>query len=386
MNPKVRILISGDFYPGGRVQKKAVNTPEELFDTGITTLFHDSDLSVTNLECPLTRAGREHRIQKMGKHLKADPDSVNLLNYLGVSGVTLANNHIYDYGEQGLTDTLTVCKNNGIGTVGAGDTFEHATAIFYRTINGIRIAIINFAENEWANASPSRGGANPMDIVYNVRQIHEAKKHADIVLVVIHGGHELYRYPSPRMVNQYRFYAEQGASAIIGHHTHCVSGFEEHKGVPIFYSTGNFLFPSDTTFEGWYEGILISFTVDANLHLNWEIIPYHQCREELKVELLNSSEKESFLNKMNALNEVIADEIRLQEAFDEYYSLKQRELLAHLSTSAFFSNRYIRKAINKTGMERLFLRKQQIITMLNFFRCEAHRDVMFRIMNNFIRK
>ncbi|NQV01494.1 MAG: hypothetical protein HQ542_02530, partial [Bacteroidia bacterium] len=93
-----------------------------------------------------------------------------------------------------------------------------------------------------------------------------------------------------------------------------------------------------------------------------------------------------FLKDLNELNGVIADEARLQKAFDEHCSLKQKELLAHLSTSSFFSNRFLRKVINRTYMERLFLRKQQIVALLNFFRCEAHRDVMLKIMNNFIRK
>ena len=64
--------------------------------------------------------------------------------------------------------------------------------------------------------------------------------------MIVHGGHECYNLPSPRMQKQYLFYADQGADIVVGHHTHCISGYEVYKGVPIYYSLGNFCLPRIT--------------------------------------------------------------------------------------------------------------------------------------------
>ncbi len=73
---------------------------------------------------------------------------------------------------------------------------------------GLKIAILNFTENEWSSATKDKGGANPLDIIDNVRQIKTAKANHDKVICVIHGGHEHYNLPSPRMQKQNRFYAK----------------------------------------------------------------------------------------------------------------------------------------------------------------------------------
>ena len=106
----------------------------------------------------------------------------------------------------------------------------------------MNIFIFNFCENEWSIAESDNPGANPMDIIDNANQIKYARELADYVIVIVHGGHEYYNLPSPRMQKQYRFYADQGADIVVGHHTHCISGNEVYKGVPIYYSLGNFIF------------------------------------------------------------------------------------------------------------------------------------------------
>ena len=88
-----------------------------------------------------------------------------------------------------------------------------------------------------------------MDIIDNTNQIREAKASHDKVIVIVHGGHEYYNLLSPRMQKQYRFYADQGADIVVGHHTHCISGNEIHNGVPKYYSLGNFLFTGRSTIE-----------------------------------------------------------------------------------------------------------------------------------------
>ena len=126
----------------------------------------------------------------------------------------------------------------------------------------ITIAIINFCENEWSIAEEDSAGANPMDFIDNANQIREAKAVHD--KVIVHGGHEYYNLPSPRMQKQFRFYADQGADIVIGHHTHCISGNEVYNGVPIYYSLGNFLFTKNNTNEDWYTGLLLQVDIKSD--------------------------------------------------------------------------------------------------------------------------
>jgi poly-gamma-glutamate synthesis protein (capsule biosynthesis protein) len=198
-------------------------------------------------ECPLTLSS--NAIEKIGPNLKAHPDIANVLGAAGFG----ANNHIYDYGQQGLLDALKILKNSGLAYVGAGVDLKEAQEPFFTEIKGVRLSFINIGEIEFSSAGPGRGGANPMDLIDNFHQIQNAKRNADHVIVIIHGGHEYYHYPSPQTLKRYRFYAESGASVVIAHHTHCIGGYEVYKGVPIFYSLGNFhqgnMWPQDAILE-----------------------------------------------------------------------------------------------------------------------------------------
>src|SRR5690606_20141744 len=111
-----------------------------------------------------------------------------VLKILKVDLVTLGNNHILDYGEQGVVDTLNFCKKNNIKTIGAGMNLKEASEVFYLNTAEGKVAIVNFAENEWTSATTTSAGSNPMDFIDNTKQISMAKNNADFVIVIVHGG------------------------------------------------------------------------------------------------------------------------------------------------------------------------------------------------------
>ena len=380
----VNLNIVGDVFLGGRIESMLIRESENLFDKKILEFFSTSDLNIINLESPLTNAGKDKKINKTGPNLKASPETIKALKVLKVDLVTLANNHIYDYGQEGLSDTLKICMANDIDTVGAGQNLSEASQTYFKKIKNIKIGIVNFAENEWCNANENRGGANPMNIIENVRAIQKAKEVADIVLVVIHGGHELYHYPSPRMIDQYRFYAEQGASLIIGHHSHCVSGYEIHNKVPIFYSLGNFLFDSTIKFEGWYQGILLNIEINSDKEIEWKIIPFKQINST--IQLLKGDEKTVFENKIKSINKIIANPERIRDEFQSLIRMNSNYTLSIFSTSYFVNNRYFRAIVRRMNLEGLFLRKSQLKSILNYMRCEAHSDITSEVILNYINK
>src|SRR5690606_16683331 len=118
------------------------------------------------------------------------------------------------------------------------------------------------------------------DVIDNVRQIKREKQISDKVIVIVHGGHEYYNLPSPRMVKQYRFYAENGADLVVGHHTHCISGHETYNGVPIFYSLGNFLFTKPSRHQSWYNGLVLEIFVDKFQDIDVKIHPVRQRKDD----------------------------------------------------------------------------------------------------------
>lgn len=381
----ININIAGDLFLGRRVESPAENNPETLFDENIYNLFASSNFNIVNLESALTFADEKHKILKTGPNIKASPNTIGVLDLLKINLVTLANNHIYDYGEKGLSDTLDLCKKHNISTVGAGLTFGDASETFFKKIGNVMIGVVNITENEWSNANEFHGGANPMNIVANIRSLREAKKIADIVILIVHGGNEGFHYPSPRMVDQYHFYAEEGASIIIGHHSHCISGFEIYEKVPIFYGLGNFLFDAKTDFAGWFEGILLNIKINERKEISWKLYPYKQCKKCLKVEFPNDNEKLMIENKILAINEIIADPEKLKAKYTDLVKSQAKHILSIFSTSYILNYKYLRSAIRKLGLERFFIRRDQLKLILNSTRCESLKDVSLGVIENYLK-
>lgn len=367
----MKVLIGGDIYLGGSLEKASAENPESLFRE-LAALCSQVDISLVNLECPITNSVEP--IRKTGPNIKAAEASFAAIRYLNPTTVTLANNHILDFGITGLQDTLTICEKSNIDTVGAGMTLGQASKPYLKTVGDKTVAVVNFAENEWSSAEESHGGANPMNVVENVRQIHRARSVSDYVVVIVHGGHEHYAYPSPRMVNQYRFYAEQGASAVVGHHAHCVSGYEVYKEVPICYNIGNLLFDSTTKDANWFEGMLVE--LELNDTVKFRLIPYNQSKAGRPgVRFMKGDEEEAFFKKIERLSKSIHNgelEKKWSEFVRQEYLVRRRQVLS--KTSKFY------RLLAKLKLIEPFLNKRQSRLILNLMRCEAHRDVSIAVM------
>lgn len=376
----MKILIAGDLVL--HRQYTASNLSSDVLD-----LFRESDLNIVNLEAPVTTSSA--KITKTGPHLKADyQGTVNVVEALRLHVATLANNHILDYDQQGVIDTLEFCKEMGIQSVGAGKNLDQAEETLYIDSAEGRIAIVNFSENEWASATKSTAGANPMSTIDNHKQIKEAKKASDLVIVIVHGGNEYNIYPSPRMSKLYRFYVESGADMVIGHHTHCIGGYEIYQKKPIFYSLGNFLFTSSTQkSESWYSGLVVK----AEIHkkgeiLDFDIIPTIQEKDSFSLDLAKSEEKEKILEAIKDINEVINDEDALQEKWLDFVENKRGGYMKALSPIAGFSSSYLRAFFYRTGIYKWFLNKKYASEMVNRMRCEAHHDVVKDMFKKYINK
>lgn len=370
-----KILIAGDLVISKPYSSSSI-------DPALTQLFKQSDLNIVNLEAPTTSS--TSAILKTGPSIKADIQSTkDVLKHLNVSIATLANNHILDYDEKGIIDTVKLCHDLGVKTIGAGKNLQEAkNPIFIETIEGV-IAILNFAENEWSAATDDSAGFNPLEIIDNIHQIKTVKERADFVFIIIHGGHEYYNLPSPRMQKQYRFYAEHGADLVVGHHTHCLNGFEIHKGVSIYYSLGNFIFTHNSNNEDWYLGLILEISLkEGKLFTNLQ--PVKQEKENFELKLLQNEEKNNVLERVISYNEIILDNSKLNKEWENFSQKMYKDYIDMLSPISYIQNRYVSGVLRRLPFNGL--NKKGLALILNLMRCEAHADLSKEVINKYLNK
>jgi len=372
----VDLLIAGDFCPNDRVAR--LIEQEEYSDIlgEIKPIIAQMDYSLINLECPIVEYPIKPK-EKQGPNLKASQLAIKLIKYANFKCVTLANNHFLDYGDEGVSNTLNVLRYEHLDFVGGGENLLRASSILYKDINGKKLAFINCCEHEFSIATEHSAGANPLNPIQQYYEIVEAKNKADYVIIVVHGGHEYFQLPSPRMQEIYRFFVDIGADAVINHHQHCYSGYEVYKEKPIFYGLGNFCFDKNTQRNSiWNEGYLVKLVLDDKIH--FKLYPYIQCNDTPNVVLMKKEHIDNFYSSISYLNEVIADSCRLK--LEHKHWMKEREDNLKLVLSPY-SNRWFRIMASR-GLLPMFLSKKRKLSLFNFIYCESHRDRIIYLLND----
>ncbi len=367
----ITVTVAGDFCPQARVVKLVEGGNFEGVFDDVKSILKDVDYAVVNFECPVV-LGEKSPVMTGGKNLHCSNKAVDALKYIGFQMVTLANNHFYDFGERGVRDTINSCNKRGIDTVGGGVNLQEAQKYSVKKIKNKTVAFVNFCETEFSIATDITGGANPLNPVGNYYQITEAKKSADYVIVIIHGGHEYCQYPSPRMKQTYRYFVDIGADAVLNHHQHCYSGYEIYKNKPIFYGLGNFCFDNQKRNKSWYEGYMVS--LHFNGKVDFQLHPYTQCSYETEpsITFMDKNVKDSFFENIDAINTVIANDDLLQNKFHENVN-KMRDLI--LLAFEPYSNRYMRSLRLRKWIPSVISNRKKVI-MWNVITCESHRDIV----------
>ena len=365
----MRILVAGDFVPRHRVSSQIEAGDFKCLEE-VRPIIQAVDYAIVNFESPIV-LHKANPIDKTGPSLKCTKEAMDCIAYTGFNCVTLANNHFRDYGNEGVRDTIETCIEKGLDYVGGGKTRGEAEKTLYKNICGKIMAIINVCENEWSIASGNKGGANPLNIVNVCHSIKQAKQKADYILVIVHGGTELYNLPTPRMKETYRFFIENGADAVVNHHQHCYSGYEIYQGKPIFYGLGNFCFDKNTNNidELWEKGFLLE--LDLEDVIGFRLYPYIQCAvNKPGVQILKDNNE--FYASIERLNQIINDDAQLQFHFEQMASkgfLIAKSLLVPYSSKIsvwLFSKGLLPSFINSTRLKKLRANIQ----------CEAHKDVL----------
>ncbi|WP_252312465.1 CapA family protein [Sinobaca sp. H24] len=228
--------------------------------------FEKADYSMVNLESTITE--RETKTDGQLFWIKSRLESLDALKAAHVDMVNLGNNHMMDYGEQGLLDTIDALETKEIAYIGAGRSSEEAYEAEIVEINGSTVAFLSFTrffpDFSWT-AQPGKPGVTngyDLDHVIETIQAHEKAVDADHLVVNFHWGVEKTSAPAAYQ-HEYveRIVDETGTDAIVGAHPHWLQGFEFYDGVPIAYSLGNFLFPDYVSGHSAETGVLhLTFT------------------------------------------------------------------------------------------------------------------------------
>lgn len=375
----MKIVIAGDYCPKDRVAELIDSNRYENIFSDVTEIIAQADFRILNFECPIVN-GECRPIEKNGPCLKTTKNSLKPIVDAGFNVVTLANNHFYDFGDKGITDTIDELDKLNIAHVGGGKNLNISSEILFLQKGGKKVAIINCCEHEFSIATENTAGCNPLNPINQWYAIQKARNTADYVIVIVHGGHEMCQLPSLRMKETYHFFIDSGADVVINHHQHCYSGFEKYKGKPIFYGLGNFCFDWDGKRNSiWNYGFLVLLSFDEK-KISFETIPYSQCDEKPVVRLLE--DRKEFDKDILSLNIIIQDTELLKQQHEKW--MDQREGNYSISLEPY-SNRFFRFACRK-GFLPHFFNKKRAIELLNYVSCESHKDCMINMFSKQINK
>lgn len=371
------VIIAGDLVPIGRVSKLFDdNRFAEVLDD-VRSVTKDCDFSIVNLEAPVVLSKDCKPIKKAGPNLKTNYAAIEAIKYAGFDAVTLANNHFRDYGNKGCEDTLGALLHNQIKYVGGGvNDIEAQSTLFQQLGKWGGCAVINCCENEYSIADRFNAGANAIDPVKQYYSIQEAKIKADYVIVIVHGGVEGYQLPTPRMQEWYRYFIDCGADVVVNHHQHCYSGYEIYRGKPIFYGLGNFCFGQNLIgLPSWHKGFMLKLSFD-NTVVNYELIPYIQCRENPRVDIL--TDKRAFFDNIEKLNNIIKDSVALNAEYKFFLNQTEKSQKYALCP---YKNKYL-AALYVRGYLPEFLPLKRWRDLQNKIMCESHRDRFLYFLKN----
>ena len=369
-NEVLSIVIGGDIVPFGEgIQLFQEGSLNELIGDGLLSIINSSDYCVFNLEAPLIDDGSP--IAKNGPALRAPLSTVKALSLMSPCAFSLANNHIMDYGEDGLASTIEALKCVDIPYFGAGLRLNDAVSPFVVKKKDFAVGFYSCTEHEFSIARYDYAGANPFDPLESLDHIANLKENCDYVVVLYHGGKEHYRYPSPMLQRTCRKIADKGADLVVCQHSHCIGCKEDWNGSTIVYGQGNFLF-DDGENEFWQTSLLLEVSFDKTRVK----VEYHPIRKQgPAIRLAHGVDAEEILLAFDMRSKQIAQPHFVEE---EYTQFAGTMLNSYLNAFIPGSKTIVYRVVNRLFRGKLASRiigKRQILSQINYIDCEAHREL-----------
>ncbi|TNJ59874.1 CapA family protein [Paenibacillus hemerocallicola] len=354
-----------------KLESLMIDHPEQVYGDLLPCIRH-SDLRIVNVEtvlgdrgAPLAAKGRDDKRFL----IHADERTVNALKAVPFDIGCLANNHSLDLSAEGLAGTIETLRQAGIRTVGGGMSGADAEKPLIAEVKGTRVAIINCAEGEQCRSVDGGPGAYGLELHRLHHQIRELRQTGAAVIVIFHGGREHTPTPPPYVMHDLRAIAEMGPHAIIAHHPHVPQGIELHRGVPIVYSLGNFVFwQTDPAFYR-HAGYVVHLDWSGSTITGLEITPYQVHKDGVR--LMGANMRAKFAEDMTRVTALLADPAAIEETWNAFIDRMGVEQIARSL---------------ETGAQALRTRDLPAASrLLNLFFTPAHRELyiqaMKRVMN-----
>lgn len=286
--------------------------PQDPFGE-VLGILQEADLNFANLEAPLTTEGKPARGKKFT--FQVPPAMVETLASARFSLLSLANNHIMDYGVVGLRNTRQALREKGIAFAGAGETLGEARRPAVVVIRGKKVGLLAYSVTlpEEFYATPSSPGTAFAKEEYVAHDIPAARHDVDLLLVSFHWGEELKRDPKAYQMALAHRAIDLGADAVLGHHPHVYQSIEIYHGVPIFYSLGNFAFfpagPSVT------KGLLVRIVFEGRGAQAIELIPLNVSSREVggRPRLLSEDDARQVIDDVKEISSRFGTQISFQK-------------------------------------------------------------------------
>lgn len=312
MKNSAKILFSGDFVYSNELSDKNFEISKEF-----QKVIDEHQIFCCNLEGPIINSEFK-KIKKVGPNIHNNQLATKKINECGGNLFCLANNHIFDYGKEGLENTLNFLNKEKIKYIGAGLNKKQIYTPYSTVINGIKITFINIAENGFgASIEKEYGYLYAFDKeLPNI--IRNAKEKSDFVFIISHMGAEHWKIPLLEVRTFYKELIEIGADCIIAHHPHVPQGWEEYKGVPIFYSLGNFIFDKGKGIQN-PKSFVVSICLEKDKKIQYSIISTKFENYILKIDNTEYTELADILKDNKKYENLLK-----QYIFDAYSSYKNK--------------------------------------------------------------
>lgn len=377
MNHVTNIIICGDLCPTKDTQLLFEKQDHNLLFNDILPIFNNSDFILGNLEFVLT--DNPIPIEKTGPILHGKTSYINLFQKAGFNALSLANNHIKDCGEEGVKSTISTIDKSNILHFGAGKNLSEAKKPLITVINGVKIAYITFAEQEFNVASENEYGSNYFDPYEDIELIYQTKKEVDFLFVIYHGGIEYYEYPSPLLQKKCRKFIDSGADLVTCQHSHCIGTIEDYKERKIIYGQGNTVFGYREGDNSWNQGLIIKIILSKNgkLDVNFQGITAIQ---EGGIRLMDDKENQVLQSNLLERSKKVNDPMFIEENWKRFCISKSSLYLPqYLALNRYFIhlNRLL-----KNSFVSLIYGKKYLRSSHNIIRCEAHNEVLQTILES----
>lgn len=274
----MKIALLGDI---GLFGKYTMDNPEikEYFKE-ISNVLKTMDVVIGNLEVPIC----DTKISKKGKsaHIKSDPKNIELLKYLNITHVSLANNHVYDYGEKGYLETQENLQEHGIKYFG----IENKIEILEDNKNKIALSgYVCYSTNALGYLENNSAGVNELDFEKVQNHLIENDQKGYFNIVSFHIGEEHIHYPNMNHIKLARKLSDKIPYVFYGHHPHVLQGIEKYKESLHLYSLGNFCFDDVYTKKSKEplvvqkkinkESAIVILNIENNKLLSYETLPIY---------------------------------------------------------------------------------------------------------------